>query len=156
MKAMTVATVLVIFFLTTAQAPAGDIALLASENSGVYGLGYPRYPAPYPKDWDRHIGYDFWTRLTNYYALEMGHDAPPPDPTAPASRRPDWTPAPQSTPPYPFTEWPYGGATSIGVTRPNSVDSPLMTALAKTPTGKALNDAHIQIYGWINFGGNAS
>src|ERR1700730_10928864 len=92
-----------------------------------YGWGYP---APYPKDWDSRIGYDFWTRLVNYYALELGHDAPPPDPSAPPGRRKGWTPAPQSTPPMPFTEWPYGGSTSIGVTRPNSIDSPLMTALA--------------------------
>src|SRR6516165_6084021 len=70
--------------------------------------------------------------------------------------RAGWPPAPQSTPPYPYTEWPYGGATSIGVTRPNSVDSPLMVALANTEFGKALNAAHVQIYGWINVGGNVS
>src|SRR5262245_21992343 len=40
------------------------------------------------------------------------------------ARRVGWSPTPQSTPPYPYTEWPYGGATSIGVTRPSSVDSP--------------------------------
>src|SRR6516164_665285 len=44
------------------------------------------YPAPYPNDWDRRIGYDFWTRLVNYYALEWGHDGAPPDPTAPPGR----------------------------------------------------------------------
>ena len=31
-----------------------------------------------------------------------------------------------------------------------------MTALSNTYVGKALNDAHIQIYGWVNFGGNVS
>src|ERR1700724_3899295 len=118
-----------------------------------YGWGYV---APYPKDWDSRIGYDFWTRFINYYALEMGHAEPPPDPSAPAGRRKDWAPAPQTTPPYPFTEWPYGGSTSIGVTRPNSVDSPLMAAMSNTAAGKALNEAHIQIYGWVNFGGNVS
>jgi hypothetical protein len=114
-------------------------------------------PAPYPKDWDKQLGEDFWTRLINYYRLEWGHDGPPPDPTAPPSRRPGWgSSSPQSIPPYPFTEWPYGGATAIGVTRPNSVDSPLMVAIANTETGKTLNAAHIQIYGWLNGGGNAS
>jgi hypothetical protein len=114
-------------------------------------------PAPYPKDWDKQLGEDFWTRLTNYYRLEWGHDGPPPDPTAPPSRRPGWgSSSPQSTPPYPFTEWPYGGATAIGVTRPNSVDSPLMVAIANTEAGKALNATHIQIYGWVNGGGNVS
>ncbi len=96
-------------------------------------------------------------RFANYYRLEWGHDAAPPDPTAPPPRRPGWGPSsPQSIPPYPFTEWPYGGATAIGVTRPNSVDSPLMVALANTEAGKALNAAHIQIYGWVNGGGNVS
>jgi hypothetical protein len=56
----------------------------------------------------------------------------------------------------PFTEWPYGGATDLGVNRPNSVDSPLMAAIANTGIGQALQDAHIQIYGWIDPGGNIS
>src|SRR5262245_32029994 len=111
-------------------------------------------PAPYPADWDKRLGDDPWTRLINYYALEWGHDGAPPDPSAPPSRRAGWPPAPQTTPPYPYTEWPYGGATSLGVTRPNSVDSPLMVALANTEFGKALNAAHVQIYGWVNVGGN--
>jgi hypothetical protein len=113
-------------------------------------------PSGYPTDWDRRLGDDFWTRLFNYYVLEWGKDGPPPDPMAPPSRRRDWTPAPQSTPPTPFAEWPYGGSTSIGVTRPNSVDSPLMVALSNSELGKALNAAHIQVYGWISAGGNVS
>ena len=56
----------------------------------------------------------------------------------------------------PFTEWPYGGSTNIGVTRPNSVDSPLMVALANTWFGQMLKEDHLQIYGWINGGGNIS
>jgi hypothetical protein len=31
-----------------------------------------------------------------------------------------------------------------------------MVALANTEFGKALNAAHVQIYGWINVGGNLS
>ncbi len=147
------ASVPLIAVLASNAAPAADVSLLAPVSAAPYAWGYT---APYPKDWDKRIGYDFWTRLVNYYALEWGHDAPPPDPKAPPARRPGWTPAPQSTPPYPFTEWPYGGATAIGVTRPNSVDSPLMVALANTYVGKALNEAHVQIYGWVNFGGNRS
>ncbi len=80
----------------------------------------------------------------------------PTDPKAPPSHRDGWPTTPQSRPPYPFTEWPYGGATSIGVSRPNSVDSPLMVALANTALGKAMSDAHIQVYGWINPGANLS
>jgi Putative beta-barrel porin-2, OmpL-like. bbp2 len=107
---------------------------------------------------DNYLGDDFATRLYRYYVLELGHDAAPSDPKAPPSRRSDavWPVTPQSTPPMPFTEWPYGGAPSIGVTRPNSVDSPLMAALANTQLGQAMNAAHIQMYGWVNPGANIS
>ena len=105
---------------------------------------------------DAYLGTDFMSRFINYYRLEWGHDAAPSDPKAPPSRRADWPATPQSTPPMPFTEWPYGGSTSIGVTRPGSIDSPLMAALGNTAAGQWLNDAHIQVYGWINAGGNLS
>jgi Putative beta-barrel porin-2, OmpL-like. bbp2 len=105
---------------------------------------------------DAYLGTDFMSRLFEYYRLEWGHDAAPADPKAPPSRRADWPATPQSTPPYPFTEWPYGGSTNLGVTRPNSVDSPLMAALSNTAAGQALSDNHIQIYGWVNAGGNVS
>lgn len=105
---------------------------------------------------DSYLGSDFFTRFINYYRLEWGKDSAPSDPKAPASRRDAWPATPQSIPPMPFSEWPYGGTTSIGVTRPNSVDSPLMSALGNTSVGQAMNDLHIQVYGWINAGGNLS
>ena len=46
--------------------------------------------------------------------------------------------------------------TSLGVTRPSSVDSPLMAALGNTNVGSWMNDNHIQVYGWVNAGGNLS
>src|SRR5215471_15367366 len=155
----TAGSIVAVALLASTAAQAGDAVLparavpvAATSNDATVAW----QPAPYPADWDKRIGDDFWTRLINYYALEWGHDGPPPDPTAPAGRRAGWPPAPQSTPPYPFTEWPYGGSTSIGVTRPNSVDSPLMVALGNTQLGKAMNDAHVQVYGWINGGFNIS
>jgi hypothetical protein len=102
------------------------------------------------------LGTDFMSRLVNYYRLEWGHEAAPVDPKAPPASRADWPPTPQSIPPMPFSEWPYGGTTNLGVTRPSSVDSPLMAALGNTPFGQTLNDSHIQIYGWIDPGGNLS
>ena len=39
---------------------------------------------------------------------------------------------------------------------PNSVDSPLMVAIANTELGKSMSDSHIQVYGWVNGGGNIS
>jgi hypothetical protein len=120
---------------------------------------YCRAPdAPYSKYscLDAYLGEGFLERLINYYRLEWGHDKPPSDPDAPPARRAGWPDAPAATPPYPFTEWPYGGTTWIGVTRPASVDSPLMVALANTGLGQALKAGNMQIYGWINGGGNIS
>jgi Putative beta-barrel porin-2, OmpL-like. bbp2 len=105
---------------------------------------------------DAYLGDDLITRFINYYRLEWGHDSAPSDPKAPPSRRDYWPATPETTPPMPFTEWPYGGATAIGVTRPSSIDSPLMNAIGNTTVGQELNDNHIQIYGWFNAGGNVS
>ena len=120
-------------------------------------------PCPYGGDpyknyncLDPYLGTDFFSRFINYYRLEWGHEAAPSDPKAAPSRRAYWPATPQSTPPMPFTEWPYGGSTSIGVTRPSSIDSPLMNALGNTAAGSWMNDNHIQVYGWINAGGNFS
>jgi hypothetical protein len=105
---------------------------------------------------DTYLGTGVFERFYNYYRLEWGESGPPTDPGAPPQRRAGWPDAPETTPPIPFTEWPYGGTTPIGVTRTGSVDSPLMVAIANTPVGKALNDAGIQIYGWVNPGFNFS
>ena len=113
-------------------------------------------PYDNPAALEAYLGTDFFSRLFNYYKLEIGHEAAPSDPNAPASRRSDYPPAPTSTPPHPFSEWPYGGTSNLGSTRPNSVDSPLMVALGNTSLGQSLNDAHIQLYGWGDLGGNLS
>jgi hypothetical protein len=114
--------------------------------------------APYReyKCLEPYLGTGFLERIINYYRLEWDHEKAPKDPDAPESRRKYWTDAPTATPPYPFTEWPYGGTTLLGVSRPNSVDSPLMVALANTDAGQWLQAEHIQIYGWFSGGGNIS
>ncbi len=102
-------------------------------------------------------GTGFFQRLFNYEVAEFGRTSSPiSDPNAPAGRRSDYPPQPVNQPPYPFTEWPYGGATLLGASRPNSVDSPLMVALAPTTLGKLMQDAHIQTYGWVEVGANLS
>jgi hypothetical protein len=107
---------------------------------------------------DAYLGDDVATRFLRYYQLEWGKGVAPSDPSAPPSRRSDavWPATPQSSPPMPFTEWPYGGTQNIGVTRPNSVDSPLMVAIANTQLGKAMSDAHVQVYGWLAPAANLS
>jgi hypothetical protein len=105
---------------------------------------------------DNYLGDDVATRLYNYYKLEWGQGSAPSDPNAPPSRRDDWPATPQTTPPMPFTEWPYGGTTPIGVTRPGSVDSPLMAAIGNTDVGQWLSNNNIQVYGWVDAGFNVS
>ena len=107
---------------------------------------------------DAYLGQDFTTRLYRYYVLEWGHGAAPSDPNAPPSRKPasQIPPSPQSSPPMPFTEWPYGGTTLLGVNRTGSVDSPLMVALAPTAVGHWMADTGIQVYGWVDPAGNLS
>ncbi len=105
---------------------------------------------------DTYLGSNVALRLWNYYQLELGQSSAPSDPSAPPGRRAGWPTTPETTPPMPFTEWPYGGATEIAVNRPASVDSPLMVAIANTDVGKLLADADIQIDGWVDAGANLS
>jgi hypothetical protein len=99
----------------------------------------------------------FLWRLYHAYADEWGKASAPADPEAPPSRRASpFPPQPETQPPYPFTDWPIGGLNPIGASIPNAVDSPLMKALDDEPVGKALQDAHIQIYGWVEAGANGS
>jgi hypothetical protein len=99
----------------------------------------------------------FWI-LFNAYADEWNR-MPPAEPPAQPTRRPEAEvpPVPMTSPPMPFTDWPIGATQVIGGATPNSVDSPLMDALiGATRIGKPLEDAHVQIYGWIDAGGNTS
>jgi hypothetical protein len=105
---------------------------------------------------DKYLGTNPLERLYNYYKLEWGQAGPPSDPNAPPSSRDGWPRTPQTIPPMPFTEWPYGGTTSLGVTRTGSVDSPLMTAIANTSLGQWMNDLGFQVYGWVDPGFNFS
>jgi hypothetical protein len=105
---------------------------------------------------DAYLGTGVAERFLNYYKLEWGQSSAPSDPNAPPSRIATWPATPETTPPMPFTEWPYGGTTPIGVTRPGSIDSPLMVAIANTGVGQFLSDNHFQIYGWVDPGFNVS
>jgi hypothetical protein len=105
---------------------------------------------------DGYLGDGFWERLVNYYSLEWGQASAPSDPKAPPSRRENWPPAAQTTPPMPFTEWPYGGTEPLGATRPASADSPLMAALGNTGLGKWMAGENLQFYGWVDVGANIS
>jgi len=150
------------FAQTAAPSPAPPLpapapaATAASPLLPVYPPASPVGAGPTPP-----VESNFFTRLYHAYADEWGLPAAPTDPNAPpgppSRRPPPWPPAPESSPPMPFADWPNGGNDYIGASTPNAVDSPLMKAIGTDNiVGQTLNDEHIQIYGWINPGGNVS
>ena len=92
---------------------------------------------------DTYLGDNVVGRFFRYYQLEWGKAVAPSDPNAPPSARDAavWPKSPVSAPPMPFVDFPYGGSPTIGTTRPNSVDSPFMVAIANTGLGKWLQDS---------------
>ena len=149
---------------------AAAVGVVAAPIQGIYAQTAPAStPAPVPagctgtpdpyKNYaclDDYLGTGVAERFYNYYRLEWGESGPPTDPNAPPGRKAGWDPAPQTTPPMPFTDWPYGGTTALGAVRTGSADSPLMVAIANTDVGKWLADTGIQIYGWVDPGFNVS
>ena len=141
---------------TSAAAPSAAPAAGAPGSTGtsiIYGHPQSEYTA---ESVDKAIGTNIFARFFNYYYAEEGQATAPPDPNAPPTIRANWPAVPQTTPPMPFTDWPYGGTTLLGDNRTGSVDSPLMVAIAHTDVGKWLQKAGIQAYGWVDFGGNYS
>ena len=140
----------------SSAAAASDKVVLADNTPPAVAPASP--PAAPGTIKDSDLGTSVFGRFFKYQAAEWGKTASPlaTDPNAPPSRRDGWAPAPVTAPPYPFTEFSYGGTTLLGVNRPNSVDSPLMVALADTGLGEWLSKAHLQMYGWVDVGGNLS
>src|SRR5271166_3051087 len=92
---------------------------------------------------------DFFHRFFKVYADDW-KDLPSTDP-APAFRG---TPSPVDGPPFPFSDWPYGG--SVVISKPWTQSGPLMQALWSGPHGDGWKKSGVQIYGWANFGFNVS
>jgi hypothetical protein len=91
----------------------------------------------------------FFHRLVKAYADDWkGRTSSGSDP----ARR--GNPAPVDGPPFPFSDWPYGGSIVIGA--PWTQSSPLMQALWSGPHGEAWKKSGVQIYGWLNAGCNVS
>ena len=63
-------------------------------------------------------------------------------------------PSPESNPPYPFSDWPYGGSVDIGAAWTQS--GPLMEAIWGGSHGEAIKNSGIQVYGWLDGGFNVS
>jgi len=148
--------------LSPASAPAPAAATSPGEVIVAASAAAPAHAAEAAAPSDNpyaQLGANPLVRFWNYQILELGKAAAPVDPSAPPappSIRDGWPAVPQTNPPMPFTDWPYGGTTLIGDNRTASVDSPLMVALAPTALGKAMTSAGIQAYGWVDYGGNIS
>ena len=97
----------------------------------------------------------FLHRIARAYADDWKASSQPPStnpsPAAPAFRS---DPSPESDPPFPFTDWPYGGSPVIG--KPWTQSSPLMQAIWSGSHGDAWKRGGVQIYGWLNAGFNVS
>lgn len=87
----------------------------------------------------------FMAYANDWKSTAAGNDPPP-------VRR--WNAAPVDGPPFPFSDWPYGGSVVIGT--PWIQSSPLMQALWSGPHGEAWKKSGVQIYGWLNVGCNVS
>jgi hypothetical protein len=84
----------------------------------------------------------FLKRLFRAYADDWkGATASGPEP---ARRAP---PSPLNSPPFPNSDWSYGGAPVIGV--PDTNLPPLMQALYAGPNGQAWENSRVKIYGWL-------
>jgi hypothetical protein len=97
---------------------------------------------------------DFFHRFFKAYS-EDWKELPSTNP-APAFRS---TPSPVDGPPFPFSDWPYGG--SVVITKPWTQSAPLMQAIwsgdrSQGDHGDGWKKSGIQIYGWLNFGFNVS
>jgi len=104
--------------------------------------------APDHKDQPADAG-GFFSRFGKAYWEDW--TVTPPDSPEPPRRG---FPAPVSSPPFPFLDWPYGGSPVIGVT--DTSGGPLMTAIYGTKHGESWEHSRIKIYGWVNAGFNLS
>lgn len=102
---------------------------------------------------------NFIQRFFGAYADEF--NAPSTSPvaqttTAPSGRLPTIPPPALDAPPWPWADWPYNGAPLLGGATPNSAGNNLMKSLSGTSFGDFLKENHIDIWGWVDGGFNAS
>ena len=90
----------------------------------------PQIPAPQTPG--------FFARWADFYGQDWHSDANAPASPAPPRRG---VPSPLDAPPFPFTDWPYGGSPVIG--EPDTNSYPLMTAINGAKS-------RIKVYGWLD------
>jgi hypothetical protein len=129
------------FFSGNARSAHGQTSNPAPSDRADGGSSTPVEKSSDSKDFFRRLGKAYWDDWT-------GASGDSPD----LPRRGD--PAPVSSPPFPFSDWPYGGSPTIGA--PDTNGGPLMTAIYDGKHGKGWEDSRIKLYGWINGGFNVS
>ena len=85
----------------------------------------------------------FLKRLSTAYAKDWG---PAPADSGPEPPR-RALPSPLNSPPFPNSDWSYGGSPEIGVADTNV--PPLMDALYNGPNGEAWERSRVKVYGWL-------
>ncbi len=101
--------------------------------------------------------FNYWKDPANYpaYSANEGKPVPVPADQPPAYRG---APPPLDEPPFPYSTWPIGGTETIGYQGGynSSYATPLMNTLWCGPYGKFIKNSRIEVFGWLNPGGNAS
>ncbi len=139
--------------LTAVELVAGEVhsteLVLGMANAGS-SMQQDAKPATSPGPESQAAG-SFFHRFFKAY-----HDDwfPAPSTDPPVPRRDGAWPAPVSGPPFPFEDWPIGGTVEIAT--PWTQSGPLMQAIWNGPHGNFWKRTGIQIYGWLNAGGNWS
>jgi hypothetical protein len=91
----------------------------------------------------------FLKRLYKAYAADWG--VPAASAAAPPTRG---QPSPLNSPPFPNSDWSYGGSPEIGA--PDTNVPPLMQALYGGAHGKAWENSRVKVYGWLEGSFNVS
>jgi len=141
-----------LFAVASAGARAQSVGPAAGPATPASSLPASAAAAPGPAN---SAGEDYLARLGAACANDFNQPAyAPPAANAPAgSRRGQSTPF--DSPPFPDGEWQLGGTPQPG--DPNALaPDPLMEALYAGPDGKRWQESRVQIYGWVDVGGNAS
>jgi hypothetical protein len=119
----------------TATAGNDGVGIAASAPSKASGNLFERFAKAYADD---------WRSAPNAVATSSS------DAAAPAFRS---TPSPVDGPPFPFSDWPYGG--SVVITKTWTQSAPLMEAIW-SGDHEGWKNSGVQIYGWLNAGFNVS
>jgi len=101
-------------------------------------------------------GKGFFGRIGEYYLEDWAGTLPSgKDLFVSEAPKRGW-PSPVSDPPYPFSDWPYGGSPDIG--SPDTTMFPLTYAIytSHTAFGDFLKEHNIKLYGWVELGANYS